>query len=91
VDGLIDLLEEEDYSTKVVAALFLSQIGSTDALEPLVRQSLEYNGTGKEKVFTTAIRVIIDKNPDYVNSLREEINNLLPSFAIVGVKKSIGI
>jgi hypothetical protein len=76
VDGLIDLLETGEYSTKVAASVFLGQLGDPQALEPLVRQSLAHSGTETGQVFQAAIKVIIEKNPGFVDALREQVNRL---------------
>jgi len=58
VDGLIRILHEGEFASKLLAAGYLMQIGDARAIEPLELLSTEWYGLDKANPFATAIKAI---------------------------------
>jgi len=61
VKGLITMLEEGEYESKVAAANYLAKMGAVQALEPLEKTRNEYGTNNRSKPFTRAIETIASR------------------------------
>ncbi len=58
VDGLVAMLEEGEYESKVAAANYLAKMGAVQALEPLEKTIAEYGTYDRGKPFARAVETI---------------------------------
>lgn len=61
VDGLVAMLEEGEYKSKVAAANYLAKMGAAEALEPLEKTRNEYGTYDRGKPFARAVKTIASR------------------------------
>jgi len=61
VDGLVAMLEEGEYESKVASANYLAKMGAVQALEPLEKTRNEYGTYNRGKPFARAVKIIASR------------------------------
>ena len=75
VEGLIHVLEEGEFASKLVATGYLMQIGDARAIEPLEKLSVEWYGLNEVNPFATAVKAIKSRTAKEVADAANDVES----------------
>ncbi len=83
VDGLIGVLEEGEFASKLVATGYLVQIGDGRAIGPLEKLSVEWYGLDEVNLFATAAKAIKSRTAEKIGDAAIDVESA-PGPSITG-------